>query len=720
MNKYRLIGFYLLATLMATLTACGGGSGDNALDLPSVSDFQLQIALLAQDNDTDITVVTNAAPGRLRITLLDPDDNPAADQTISLIETNVRLEFNSVQSDENGIVELTVFAGRDGPAEASISAEYTDSEGDLAQAEISFETLGDEPDPDFLTPVTDTEFDIGATLLGSFRVGELDIGAAAGSTLAAYSTTSITAELRNFSGELITTPTTVNFSSPCALDGKTELSAAVSSINGIAVATYRAVGCAGSDNVTATASTATTTITASAIVVVSSAPASSLQFMGATPDNIAIKGAGGAARQDFSILEFLVTDSSNNPVSAQEVEFTLEGVGSFEDGSIATTALSNEDGGITISVFSGTVPGNISVEASFPEGQVKVTIPGALSVSGGLPHQDGLTLSITSLNPNAYNYANIENQINIQATDRFSNAVPDGTTITFVAEAGIIESPCSTINGFCSVSWYSPGGSNGNAARAPRNPDEPFDRNGRVAVLAYMSGEESFSDEDSNGLFSYRMIDTNDDGIDDGIKDTVAPEFFTNIPEAFLDRDENGVQSGIDGAFEEYIDYNDNGQHDSEDELFQGVNCDDSIPAEGHCSDTLNIFVTSSFVMSSDHIFFEVYESTMIDDVATWTLIEGTPVLTGAENFLIGVFDENGNSPPEGTKVSVTIDGALLGSTVEHTIFGGTEPYYFEITVSPEADPVPSSQIGVDIIADIEGITSKGGFDLIYPEAPAL
>ena len=715
MNKFRLTGLYLLVTLMAALTACGGGDGDNALDLPSVSDYQLQLTLLAQNSDAEIDVVTNTDPGRLRITLLDPEDNPAADQTITLTASNARLEINTVQSDANGIVDISVFAGAGGPAESFINAEYKDPQGDLAQAVINFETLGDESD--IISPVTDDEFEIGATIDGSFQVGTLDLGLPLGSVLAANSTTLITAELRNSLGELITIPTVVDFSSSCALSGDSELDAAVTSVNGSAEATYRATGCAGSDEITATVSTATSTLTASAFIEVSSAPASSLQFISATPENIAIKGAGGAARQDFSIVEFLVTDSSNNPVSAQEVELSLEGVGSFEDGSTTASSLSNEDGKVTITIFSGNVPGNISIEASFPESQTIVTTPGALTVSGGLPHQDGLTLSFTSLNPNAYNYANIENQINIRATDRYSNPVPDGTTITLMAEAGQIDSPCSTVNGSCSVSWYSPGGTgtgNSNDARAPLNPDELFDRNGRVAVLAYMVGEESFEDENSDGLFSYRMIIVEE-------VETTALEFSTNIPEAFLDQDENGVQSGIDGAFEPYIDRNGNQQYDAADEVFQGVNCDSTTGSETHCSELTNIFVTASFVMASDNLFFDVYEITTVDDEATWTLIDysgGPPVLTDTESFLVVISDENDNSPPEGTKVEVTIEGASLAATYDHVILGSTEPHFFDITILANDGAIPGSSITVTINTDIDGKLASWPINLVYPPAP--
>ena len=286
-----------------------------------------------------------------------------------------------------------------------------------------------------------------------------------------------------------------------------------------------------------------------------------------------------------------------------------------------------------------------------------------------------------------------------------------------MAEAGQIDSPCSTVNGSCSVSWYSPGGTgtgNGNDARAPLNPDELFDRNGRVAVLAYMVGEESFEDENSDGLFSYRMITEEE-------IETTALEFSTNIPEAFLDQDENGVQSGIDGAFEPYIDRNGNQQYDAADEVFQGVNCDDTTSSENHCSELTNIFVTASFVMSGDDLFFEVYEITLVEGVETWTSIVDspeTPVLSGSKQLRIYIYDVNGNSPPEETDVKVSADGASLAATYDHVILGSTEPHVFDITILANDGAIPGSSITVTINTDIDGKLASWPINLVYPPAP--
>ena len=691
MNKFRLTGFYLLVTLMAALTACGGGDGDNALDLPSVSDYQLQLTLLAQDSDAEIDVVTNTDSGRLRITLLDPDGIAAANQTISLTVSNARLEGSSVQSDEDGMVEITVFAGAGGPAAASIVAEYTDPEGSLAQADVSFETLGDESDVDTPTPVIDIEFDIGATISGNFQIGALNIGAAANGELAANSTTLITAELRNSIGDLITTPTVVNFSSPCAIAGETELDSEVTSVNGTAEATYRPTGCAGSDEITATVSTATTELTATAIVVIASAPAASLQFISATPADIAVKGAGGADRQDFSILLFRVVDSLGSAVSAQEIEFSLQtltgGVNFGFDSDTnqlitSTSALSDEDGEVRVTVFSGNTPAVVVVIAEFSEGTTVITEPSnELTISAAPPVQGSMDISFESLNPNSYHISGIENRVTVSAADRYSNHIPDGTAVFFTTEGGTIDPSCLTLDGRCSVIWRS------QDPRGPANPDVEEDRNGRITVLAYMGGEEKFVDENSDGLF-------NNDGINS--------EVFYNIGEAFIDFDENGEQSGTGINFERYIDSNFDGSYTQEDTVFQGLSCDKATADLGHCTNLATIFDSGTIIMSSHIIDISICE--FIDqDTCNDLGANPTLPLTGNTSFVITIADENGNSAPQGTDVKIEIDGADLAFDVNHTIGGNsTEPEVFTLRVESDEAAVSGATINLTITAEID------------------
>lgn len=94
-----------------------------------------------------------------------------------------------------------------------------------------------------------------------------------------------------------------------------------------------------------------------------------------------------------------------------------------------------------------------------------------------------------------------------------------------------------TTNGSCSVKWTS---------QAPR-PDDM-----RVSVMAFMQGEESFTDTNGNGVYDSGefFIDRNLNGVFDASFDHV-PDY----PEAFVDATEDRSRN----TTEEFIDRNADG-----------------------------------------------------------------------------------------------------------------------------------------------------------------
>src|ERR1019366_7004613 len=126
--------------------------------------------------------------------------------------------------------------------------------------------------------------------------------------------------------------------------------------------------------------------------------------------------------------------------------------------------------------------------------------------------------------------------------DHFNNPAPDGTAVNFTSEGGSIVGSCTTIGGACTSTFTS---------QAPRPA------NGRVTVLAYAVGEESFTDLNGNGL--------QDSG-----------EMTKDMSEAYVDFNESGARD----ANEPYLDFNVNGSFDKTvggldagDGLFSGVLC---------------------------------------------------------------------------------------------------------------------------------------------------
>lgn len=267
--------------------------------------------------------------------------------------------------------------------------------------------------------------------------------------------------------------------------------------------------------------------------------AASISFSSATPDVLVYQGGEGETQAE---VKFLVKDALNQPLAGETVKFSLNtAVGGLSLQS--TQAVTDSTGIATARVISGTVPTPVRVTAVAGKYSAQSS---QLAISTGLPHQNGFSLAVSTYNPAFYNTDGASITITARASDRQGNPVPDGTTVNFVTEGGIgtITSKCSMAAGSCSVTLLSSG------------VRSALVDAGRQTVLAYMQGEESFDDKNSNGVF------------DSG-------EFVSNydLPEAFLDArpgqartTANKAQSWLTFAgnsySEFYLDLNGNGVHD--------------------------------------------------------------------------------------------------------------------------------------------------------------
>ncbi|MEO1751703.1 hypothetical protein [Thiofaba sp. EF100] len=240
--------------------------------------------------------------------------------------------------------------------------------------------------------------------------------------------------------------------------------------------------------------------------------------------------------QQTSKVTFRVVDKNGLGVSNQMVSFGLD---TYVGGLALSDAAKKTDGNgfVYVVVSSGSVSTPIWLTATIagrndiPAQSVK------LVVTTGVPTQESFTVGPDVLNPEAYDIVNNASpvKITVNLSDRNRNQVADGTAVVFMAEGGQIGDSCLTHDGKCTVQWV--------GAR-------PLPTDGRVNILAFAIGEESFRDIDS-----------------DGYKDP--NESWTDIGEAFLDENENGRWDG-----EPYRDFNSNGQYDGEDGVYTGWLCD--------------------------------------------------------------------------------------------------------------------------------------------------
>lgn len=199
--------------------------------------------------------------------------------------------------------------------------------------------------------------------------------------LAAGATTVITVTIYDAAGDLYVSPLDVEFTSGCVESDLSVMDETATSISGIATATYRSNGCNTSqgDTVTATVLTGGTPKVVSVNVPVSAAEVSSIEFVEATENVLALKGTGGVSRQETSQLTFKLTDAIGNVAKQKRLDFRLSstngGISLSEvtdaSGYSHASVSTDSEGLARIQINSGFVPQAVRVQACYiPDDQI--------------------------------------------------------------------------------------------------------------------------------------------------------------------------------------------------------------------------------------------------------------------------------------------------------------------------------------------------------------
>ncbi|WP_374495737.1 hypothetical protein [Zoogloea sp.] len=503
----RIIGSSLIA--LALVSCGGGGGGGGSTSCPggfltcsgsgtdSGTTQTPKITMTLVDAGTGVATnnLTSGRPLTVRALLVSATGVPLANRVVTFTTNSALAVFEPTSgtrlTDANGLTSITLLAA---DLAASGAAEVTatvDVDGTSATQKIAYS----------VSP-------------GSVTLSNL---AANTSSLSAYGSTSVSVQVF-FNGALTTTPLTVNFSSGCDSNGKASITNSVATVNGIATATYTDKGCAGSDIITASVqgTSAQTTIN------VAAPRASNIGYVSANPSTMALAGTGGAGLSSSSVVTFKVVDSTNNPVASKAVSFDLStrvgGIKLNNQSSGTVQATSDASGLVSVTVSAGSVPTPVWVIASLVEDPTIVTQSTNLTISTGRPTQDRFSLAIGTFNIEGWNRDGTTTSATVHAFDRLGNPVADGTVINFISEGAGIQPSCVTASGACSVTITS-------GEFRPRADSEPSAfavTAGRVSILAYAQGEESFDDLNQNNLY------------DSG-------EVFRDLGDAFVDNTENQV-----------------------------------------------------------------------------------------------------------------------------------------------------------------------------------
>lgn len=482
-----------------------------------------------------------------------------------------------------------------------------------------------------------------------YTLGQMNIGL---TSLSAGGSTGITVELKDQNGDLAKTSQTVTFTSPCIANGTSEVVSPRLSYTGIFTTTYTAKGCEGSDVIKAEVGALESVGT----INVQAANLGAVEFVSAEPQSILLKGMSAAGKYHTSTVTFQIKNDAGGPIANEDVSFELTtNVG----GITLTSAVGKTDnqGFVSTILQAGTVNTPVRVRAIVERGSTRIESESSqLMISTGIADQNSLSLSLTNLNPSAWDYDGEKVGVNVYASDRYDTPVPDGTTVSFYTELGQIEPSCQTENGACTVNWTSsnPRDLGTLDVRYPRD-GVTSNSDGIATITASVIGEESFIDTNSNGIF------------DDGDQlDSIADR-----GEAFEDYNMgynvNGVTNSYDEGLEPYLDFNGNGVYDPKDGKYTGLGCAHSTLCASD-KGLKNIFTSIELVMAETNQNYRIYEKSNINLGAEIDTIRNNVT------YAVEIFGANNNQvPPSGTSINsasdeakIVVGSAKVASTNQH------------------------------------------------------
>ena len=726
------------------LTACGGGgkdisgtgtttnssSSNSGSTSTTTGTYKLELSL---KTCTDISTLSTCKeqtaapltlpadkPNLVEVTLLDDKSKPVAgavvDASTSSLNVGAIQAPSKVMTDSQGKARFTLVAdATNGGAvgEVAVTASYkkTDgSDGALSQSK-------------------------------SFTFGAINLTMtleADATTLALNSTTVVRAKLYN-DGSPYLSPVTVTFNSPCATNDAATLSTTVVSNNGVAEATYKGSKdssssaskvCGQDDIITASASGLVKTVTISNL----STPASAIEAVSTSPSFIFTPGRGF---KDNATITFQVKDKFSNPKAGQRVLFKLEGIDNqsdeFDKYSLSQSeGITDSDGKVAVNVKSGSIPTPFSVSAYLADNTEIRTVSGKVGVGMGFPDHDSFTVAMDSYNIEGESHTDAEANITVQLGDRFNNSVPDGTKVFFTSEGGTIQGTlasgqgvsgiCETVNGKCTAKIIS---------------TLPHPVDGRVTILVYVQGEESFFDVNGNKIFdqgdlinitpAQKADDTPKDA--NGVPQFLADAKITDIGEPYLEYElKDLVKFPTDGFWvpdpsddhfisgvDEFKDLDGSKDYTPGDKVYTGPLCSQDLVTRGFCKRSL----TTLFQKKLEVIFTSLSTfKVQYWDGSSWASAPNSlNVSNGLEIRYMPInvaSDGTWNPIPKGTTMSATADngGKLRGGCAHHPTTSlnysapypsTTRPEWYCLTIDKETTPASSTGA-----LELTGTTPKG------------
>jgi hypothetical protein len=470
---------YLAAVAVAGLVVgCGGGGGSTSSGgggSGGGTTTPTMTVTVVNSGGAAATSVSVGGASTVRGTLRDASGAAIAGRLVTFTvsdEAIATLSPTTALTDASGVAQVSVEpASLSARGAASVAASAT-----VGETEV----------------IGSTDFSVSASSLTLSTLSLSPTSLASGGNATVTTTASIAGVVAG------ATPVNVAFSASCGrIDGQDTSAGGFSKTtngSGVASVTYSAVDSAGqpcSGTVTVTASSAGASAQTGTLTVASPV-ANNVTFVDATPQQIFVAGSGAAEQ---SVLRFRVLSSVGTSLASVPVQLSIQtnpgGVGLDASGSTAAvTKTSDADGYVSVSAFSGTIPGAVKVRAALVSSPTVFAESQFLTVASGPPSQRFMSLSAGQFALEGWAVDGTSTILTVRLADRQGNAVEDGTVINFTAEGGQVARSCATTRieniSSCSVTFVT---------------QNPRPAGGRASVLAYTEGTKDYLDTNGNNVF---------------------------------------------------------------------------------------------------------------------------------------------------------------------------------------------------------------------------
>jgi len=496
------------------------------------------------------------------------------------------------------------------------------------------------------------------------------------SSIIAGKTATITAVVKDKSGNAVPNGTSIAFSMENALYGTVTSQSTTNA--GTAAVTFSSANEVGSAKIIATSGS----ITESISITVSPVDAASIEFDSVDQNPVAIKATGGV---EYSNIKFKVQDTNGNPATDINVHFTMSGPGGIgyldeNDSNPYESDVSTQDGIEKVVLHSGYEAGVVTIKAEVDiDGDGTYDLVAAtpvISIGGGVASDKWFSVAVEKRNLAGWAYNNITTNITAYLADRFGNYnILNGQSVSFESEVGMAvfsNSVSADSKGLATVQARTQVSTNYGTPCEDVVPETwetnlksdiktRFDiaypghpRNGECSVLVFTKGEEHFIDGSNGGKI-------------DGLYNT--GETYTDLfVDAFRDYDDDGL---FDDGSSSTPGTTDAGQNPAEDcvdvannNVWDGKN--------GQWDGDINIFRNTKFLVTgTPHIIAYIEDQTGDGNNESSFVVENGTDLNGdgdstdtSAKIHVLVCDDNYNPPPAGSVLSVSVDnGKLIGGT---------------------------------------------------------